>query len=360
MARYAVLLVVIFAMGFALGLVVPALGGSPDVSPDALPATTPVALEQARPIAVSNPQAEIPAGLGEEERRTIEIFRRASESVVAIRSIAFRRTIFSFDPMRMEQGAGTGFIWDEQGHVVTNYHVVRGGQEFIVTLADQSEWEARPVGGAPDKDLAVLKIDAPVDKLKPIHVGRSDNLVVGQRVLALGNPFGLDQTLTVGVVSALGRQIESQEQGRTINDVIQTDAAINPGNSGGPLLDSSGRLIGVNTAIVSPSRASAGIGFAIPADDVVRLVPELIEFGRPVRAGIGIRLLPRNVRHPVIEGVPIGEVVPETPADRAGLEGAHLNRRGRIVFGDVIVGIDGEPVANYNDLRDQMGTQEGR
>jgi S1-C subfamily serine protease len=217
-------------------------------------------------------------------------------------------------------------------------------------LADQSTHEAELVGVAPDKDLAVLKIDAPADKLIPLPIGSSEDLAVGQRVLAIGNPFGLDQTLTVGVVSALGRELRSPS-GRTIRDVVQTDAAINPGNSGGPLLNSGGGLIGVNSAIYSPSGASAGIGFAVPVDTVSRLVPEILEFGRPIRPGIGVALLPDSLlRRMGVDGVAIQSVDRRGPAARAGLEGIQTDGRGRRYLGDVIMAVNGQPVRNLDGL----------
>lgn len=191
--------------------------------------------------------------------------------------------------MQIPEGTGSGFIWDHAGNIVTNFHVIQNADAAQVTLSDQSSWKARLVGGAPDKDLALLRIDAPADRLRPIPIGSSKDLQVGQKVFAIGNPFGLDQTLTTGVISALGREIESLTR-RPIQGVIQTDAAINPGNSGGPLLDSAGRLIGVNTQIYSPSGAFAGIGFAIPVDTVNRFVPELIRYGRVIRPGIGVQV----------------------------------------------------------------------
>jgi S1-C subfamily serine protease len=218
-------------------------------------------------------------GLFEDEKRTIGIFRQASPSAVHITTLAVRRDRLTRNLSRIPQGTGSGFIWDREGRVVTNYHVIQGADAADVTLADQSVWKARLVGGFPDKDLAVLVIDTPKERLRPVPLGTSHDLEVGQSVFAIGNPFGLDQTLTTGIISALGREIESAN-GQTIGDVIQTDAAINPGNSGGPLLDSAGRLIGVNTAIQSPSGASAGIGFAIPVDEVNRVVPQLIRDGK--------------------------------------------------------------------------------
>jgi S1-C subfamily serine protease len=270
---------------------------------------------------------------------------------VFVASIALRRDIFSLDIHQIPRGAGSGFVWDRQGHIVTNFHVIQEGDRFAVTLADQSEWEAKIVGLAPEKDLAVVRIEAPADKLVPLGRGTSENLVVGQRVLAVGNPFGLDHSLTVGVLSALGRELRSPA-GRRIRDVIQTDAAINPGNSGGPLLDSSGRLIGINTAIFSPSGAFAGIGFAVPADTVSRLVPQLIARGRAVQPGIGVALVPdRYNRQLGIQGAAIAEVSPDGPAGRAGLQGVQMRAR-RAVLGDVIVAVDGKPIRGEDDLRD--------
>jgi S1-C subfamily serine protease len=243
-------------------------------------------------------------------------------------------------------------VWDRDGHVVTNFHVVQQADALAVTLADQSEWEGKVVGAAPDKDLAVLRIRAPREKLTPLAPGTSRALLVGQHVYAVGNPFGLDHSLTTGVVSALGRELRSPS-GRRIRDVIQTDAAINPGNSGGPLLDSSGRLIGVNTAILSPSGASVGIGFAVPVDTVTRLVPQLIARGRAIQAGIGATFIPERFNAALgVDGVAIAEVLPDGPAARAGLAGAQMTRSRRVVLGDRILAVDGKTVKNEDDLRD--------
>jgi S1-C subfamily serine protease len=257
--------------------------------------------------------------LSTEETRTIRIFREAGPSVVHVTSISVRRDFFTFNLFEIPQGTGTGFIWDREGRVVTNYHVIRGGQTAHVTLADQTSWRAELVGVAPHKDLAVLHIDAPTESLKPIPLGVSDDLAVGQHVYAIGNPFGLDQTLTTGVISGLGREIQSVT-GRPIQGVIQTDAAINPGNSGGPLLDSAGRLIGINTAIYSPSGAYAGVGFAVPVGTVRRIVPQLIRHGRVIQPGLGVRIADDAwAARFEIEGVVIIGVVQGGAADRAGL-----------------------------------------
>ncbi len=301
--------------------------------------------------AAAPPDPGVAAGdLGSEETRNIGIFRRATSSVVFITSLALRRDFFSLDVLQIPRGNGTGFVWDRDGHVVTNFHVIEGGDRFSVTLADQSTWDAVPAGVAPDKDLAVLKLEAPADKLAPLPLGRSADLAVGQTVLALGNPFGLDHSLTVGVVSALGRELTSPN-GRSIRDVIQTDAAINPGNSGGPLLDSRGRVVGVNSAIFSPSGAFAGIGFAVPVDTVRALVPQLIAHGRPIQAGIGVSILPdRYAERLELKGVIVRDVTPRGPADRAGLQGLEQDRNGRPVLGDIIVGVNGQSVENSDDL----------
>jgi len=306
----------------------------------------------------ATPRAVLPRGdLAEFEKTTIEIYRNASPSVVHVANVALRRNRYTLDVMAIPQGTGSGFVWDEKGFVVTNDHVVRGGDRFEVTLEDGSTWPGVLVGADPDKDIAVLKLDgAPATKLKPVAVGTSGDLVVGQSVFAIGNPFGLDQTLTTGVISGLGRAIQSPS-GRRIDGVIQTDAAVNPGNSGGPLLDSAGRLIGMNTAIVSPSGGSAGIGFAVPVDTVNRTVPRLISGAPAIRAGFGITLLPDRYksRLGVAAGVPVLEVFPDSVAAKAGFRPLQQDARmGRTLLGDVIVGIDGKPVKDQDDLFDLM------
>ncbi len=289
--------------------------------------------------------------LGDAEQRTVDTFRKASPAVVYITRLSVRSDLFRRDVMTIPQGAGSGFVWDKQGHVVTNYHVIAGGDAARVTLADGSVFKAKMVGAAPDKDLAVLSIDASESKLHPVPVGSSTDLAVGQSVLAIGNPFGLDQTLSTGVISALGREIKSMT-GRPITGMIQTDAAINPGNSGGPLLDSSGRLIGINTAIYSPSGASAGIGFAVPVDTVNRIVSQLIAHGRVIRPGLGIQIAEESLNRRIgLQGVLILGVIADSPADRVGLRPTQRDRRsGAIILGDVIVAVDGEPVKEPTDL----------
>jgi S1-C subfamily serine protease len=291
--------------------------------------------------------------LAEDEKNTIELFEAASPSVVYITSIELRRSLFNLNVYEIPQGTGSGFVWDREGRVVTNYHVIEDASRVEVTLADHSQWKGRLVGAAPDKDLAVLQISAPPETLRPIMVGESHNLLVGQKVFAIGNPFGLDQTITAGIVSALGREIRAVT-GRTIQGVIQTDAAINPGNSGGPLLDSAGRLIGVNTAIYSPSGASSGVGFAVPADVVNRVVPELIRYGKVIRPGLGVTLANERLAARLgIQGVLVLKVEPGSAAEAAGLrETSRVG--GGIVLGDVIEGVNNGTVASYDDLQNEL------
>jgi S1-C subfamily serine protease len=270
--------------------------------------------------------------------------------VVYITSLALKRDIFSLNLFEIPQGTGSGFVWDQDGHIITNFHVIQEASGARVTLADHSVWDAQLVGTAPDQDLAVLYISAPKHQLQPITVGTSDDLQVGQKVFAIGNPFGLDQTLTTGIISALGREINAVT-GRTISGVIQTDAAINPGNSGGPLLDSAGRLIGVNTAIYSPSGASTGIGFAVPVDTVNRVVPQLIRHGRVIRPGLGVRIADdATARRLGLQGVLIIQTEKGSAADTAGLRGTRRDSEGRLLLGDVIVSINADPITASGDL----------
>jgi S1-C subfamily serine protease len=301
----------------------------------------------------AEPSPPATRSLAPDERNTIAIYQRVSPSVVSVANKALIRSSGWFGSQLYEipQGAGSGFVWDRQGHIISNYHVVHEADAITVTFADGATFDARLVGIAPDYDLAVLRIDAPVERLQPVAAGESRDLQVGQSVLAIGNPFGLDTTLTVGIVSALGRTITSMTE-RKIHDVIQTDAAINPGNSGGPLLNSSGRLIGINTAILSPSGAYAGVGFAVPVDTVARVVPQLIAKGRISRAGLGVQFLPDHVmRQAGVSGVALYEVYAGTPAANAGLTGVERTRRGALVLGDVIVAVDQKPVKELEDLR---------
>jgi S1-C subfamily serine protease len=312
--------------------------------------------------APASPRAAAPApSLDEDERENIRLFETAAPSVAFITTRVVEMDFWTRNVFEVPKGTGSGFLWDDRGHVVTNFHVVqdaaRRGGSAQVTLGDD-DFDATLVGYADDQDLAVLRISAPRRKLVPIRIGTSRDLRVGQHVYAIGNPFGLDHTLTTGIVSALGRTIEAVS-GSTIFDVIQTDAAINPGNSGGPLLDSAGRLIGVNTAIYSPSGASAGIGFAVPVDTVSRIVPELINHGRVIRPVLGVglddQLSAAVTRRLGIDGVLIRNVAPGGGAAEAGLRGTQRGRRS-IVPGDIIQKIDGKEVGSVGDLLGRLGS----
>lgn len=286
-----------------------------------------------------------------DELTTVNLFRENTPSVVYITNLAVRQDAFTLDVLEVPQGSGSGFIWDGKGHIVTNYHVIRGASDLRVTLGDQSVYEAKVIGYDQDKDVAVLGIDAPKDKLRPVPVGSSRDLLVGQKVYAIGNPFGLDHTLTTGVISGLGREINSAATGRPILDVIQTDAAINPGNSGGPLLDSSGFLIGINTAIYSPSGASAGVGFSIPVDTVSGIVDQLVKYGKITRPILGIRFAPdQSVEQLGFTGVLVLDAAPDGPAGKAGLRPTKRDAYGRLILGDIITTVNGQKVNNGSDL----------
>ncbi|HMV53050.1 MAG TPA: trypsin-like peptidase domain-containing protein [Rhodocyclaceae bacterium] len=282
-----------------------------------------------------------------EENATVDTFRRVSPSVVYITTLDRVINPFTMNVREVPRGTGSGFVWDELGHIVTNYHVIAGARGAQVRLSDQRGFDAELVGASPENDLAVLRVKVPEKRPAPIPLGSSRDLLVGQRVLAIGNPFGFDHTLTTGVISALDRTIEGEDE-RPVSHLIQIDAAINPGNSGGPLLDSAGRLIGVNTAIFSPSGASAGIGFAVPADTVNRVVPEIIAFGHYRRPTLGINVIDRVsevvTQQLGVKGALIVEVEPKTPAAEAGIRPARQLRDGSIVPGDIVQRIDGEAV----------------
>jgi S1-C subfamily serine protease len=297
--------------------------------------------------------------LAEDEKSTIELFKAASPSVVYITTLNRAIDLRTRDVREIPAGTGSGYVWDNAGHVVTNFHVVRGvapGGSIRVTLASHDTYPATLIGLAPDQDTAVLKINAPPASLPPLRLGTSHDLQVGQKVFAIGDPFGLDQTLTTGVISALGRTLESPSH-QPIDEVIQTDAAINPGNSGGPLLDSAGRLIGMNTAIASPSGSNAGIGFAIPVDTVKRTVEDLIAHGQVSRPTIGVSVDDRinailKQRFGVTaDGVFVIGVQPGGPAEAAGIRPTVRTRIGQIVPGDLIQAVDGKPVHNADEYQ---------
>ncbi|MBF0371358.1 MAG: trypsin-like peptidase domain-containing protein [Magnetococcales bacterium] len=295
--------------------------------------------------------------LAADEKNTIDLFKATKPSVVYITTIRHVRDFWTRNIMRVPKGTGSGFIWDQFGHVVTNYHVLEKAQEARVTLADQKSYPAVLVGASREHDLAVLRIDTGFEPPVPVSIGTSKDLQVGQKVFAIGNPFGLDHTLTTGVISALDRSIDN-DAGGTIDHLIQTDAAINPGNSGGPLLDSAGRLIGVNTAIYSPSGAYAGIGFAVPVDTVNRVVPVLIAKGRYQRPSLGVTANDEVSRRILsefdVDGVLVLDVTSGSAAERAGLRATRIRYR-EIILGDVILTVDGKPVATVEDLQKRMG-----
>ena len=302
--------------------------------------------------AATTPRAVTPRGdLAADEKSTIALFERTRDSVVFISTSAIVQDFWSRNVMSVPRGTGSGFIWDDAGHVVTNYHVIEGASEATVKLADGSEYKCNLVGASQAHDIAVLKIGSGYKRPPPVPLGSSHDLKVGQKVFAIGNPFGLDWTLTSGIVSALNRSLPG-ERGSLVEHLIQTDAAINPGNSGGPLLDSAGRLIGINTAIYSPSGTSAGIGFAVPVDTVNRVVPQLIRLGKYVRPSLGLRMdedlnsrlvNALGVRGVVVLRAPAGKLVP-------GLQESTLSRQGEIFLGDVITAVNGKPVESVREL----------
>ena len=337
------------------------------IAPTPTPTSTPI--PTATPVPPAD-ESSLLAGMVQLEEEIIQVYERFGVGVVNItsRSVAydfFRRPV-------PQEGSGSGIVYDTDGHVITNYHVIQGASELFVTLADETTVPAKVVGTDASNDLAVLRIEVSPGLLNPVPLGESESLRVGQFVVAIGNPFGFERTLTVGVVSALGRVIESPDE-RFIGEIIQTDAAINPGNSGGPLLDLQGRVIGVNTAIFSPSRASAGIGFAVPVDTVRRVVPELIERGYyphpwlgvqyiwDVTSETGLMLEELGMDVPVDEGVLIVETAQGGPAGQAGLRGGDQRMRsGRVVLligGDILTAIDGEPITDSQELLRYLDTQ---
>jgi S1-C subfamily serine protease len=311
---------------------------------------------QPRATAPATPRPVTERGaLASSEASTIALFERTAPSVVFITTLTHvpaRRNFFGLtsEVRKVPQGSGSGFIWDDDGHIVTNYHVIAQAESAVIRTADGIEYAAELIGTAPDQDLAVLRIDAPIGTLTPLSLGTSNDLKVGQSTYAIGNPFGLDHTLTTGVISALDREMQSIS-GRTIFGVIQTDAAINPGNSGGPLMDSSGRLIGVNSAIESPSGAYAGIGFAVPVDTVNRIVPQLIRTGRAPRPGLGVQLArPHLAAQLGLKGAIILGVMSQTAAAAAGLQPMYRDAQGRLQVGDVIISLDAQPIESGADL----------
>lgn len=292
------------------------------------------------------------AALTQTENSVIHVFEQNQQSVVYITNLAYRRDAFTMNQLEIPQGAGSGIVWDNNGHVVTNFHVVRGSSDLMVKLSETEETEAKIVGVDEDKDIAVLQLSEPLKHAKPVTLSTaSRRLKVGQSTYAIGNPFGLDHTLTTGVISGLGREIASGATGRPILDVIQTDCSINPGNSGGPLLDSDGHVIGINTAIFSSTGMNAGVGFAINIDDVKNSVEQILEKGYVSKPLIGISFAPDPAVDQLgISGVLVLSAKSGSPAEAAGIKGTERDEYGRLVLGDIITGVDGVQVKQSSDL----------
>jgi len=287
----------------------------------------------------------------EDEKNTIDIVKRTKSSVVFVTNIGLVRDWF-FNEEKAQRGSGSGFVWDDKGHIVTNFHVIEDGIEYTVTLPNQEQRQAKLVGKEESKDIAVLRIMGDLGGINPPKVGISETLQVGQKVIAVGNPFGFDHTVTTGIVSALGRSIPGAG-GVTIRDMIQTDASINPGNSGGPLFNSAGDLIGMNTMIISPSGASSGVGFAVPVDTIAKIVPEIIRYGKVTWPALPVTILPDDYARRLrvnVEGAVVLEVPEGGEGARSGLQGIGRDRRGYYVLGDVITAVDEKAVKSYDDL----------
>jgi S1-C subfamily serine protease len=344
------------------------LTGLSALKPIAASAIVPLTATTALPVATPIPDETQAANAL--ETQVIAVYEAVSPAVVNLTNRSYAYDMF----MRAvpQEGSGSGFVYDPEGHIVTNYHVVENAEELLATLANGQVYKAEIVGTDPTNDLAVIRIDAGANLPEPVALGDSDELRVGQFVLAIGNPFGLEQTLTTGVVSALGRVIESPEDSRFIGEAIQTDAAINPGNSGGPLLDLKGHVIGVNSQIISPSGASSGIGFAVSANTVRRVVPELISRGHYPHPWLGTQMLPltpstakafrdAGMNVPVDAGLLVIEAVEGASADEAGIRGgSRVVRIGRYQIpldGDIIIAIDGEPVNDFQELTVYLETE---
>lgn len=317
---------------------------------DQVVGTNPEGVTYSEPVQEQEQEVFMP-NLHDSEKALIKLFENTSPAVVFINTSAYRRDYFSRNIMEVPQGSGSGFVWDKEGHIVTNWHVIDGAKKIEVTFVGGETFEAELVGEAPTKDLALLKIKELDKKVEPLTLGKSAALKVGQSTIAIGNPFGLDHTLTTGVISALGREINSPSSFGEIKipDIIQTDAAINPGNSGGPLLDSSGRLIGVNTAIISPSGGYSGIGFSIPVDLLKWVIPELKKYGRIQRPTLGITMIQEKFNPENVQGVIVNQVLEDGAAARAGIIPSSLIRNS-ISWGDRIIGLGDYEINNRSDL----------
>ncbi len=297
------------------------------------------------------PRTVTPRGdLTDEEKSNIALFKESLPSVVHINTSVLKRQGYNFNVTKIPKGTGSGFVWDHLGHIVTNNHVIEGANVAVVVMSDQSSWSASLVGNDPGNDVAVLHIDAAASQLRPVPIGESNNLQIGQRVYAIGNPFGLNGSLTTGIVSGLGRELEAKN-GEVLSGLIQTDAAINPGNSGGPLLDSAGRLIGMNAAILSPSGAFAGVGFAIPVDKVKLVVESILSKKSVSWSKTGIKEAPDQwAKAKGVNGVWVMSVAPGSPAHKAGLQSTTNDKEDGCCLGDVIVAVNGNPVHSVKEL----------
>jgi S1-C subfamily serine protease len=329
----------------------PSRGQPASVTNGALPQSPPQPGSAQTAISTSQIRRPSPKALTEDEQNTIDIVKKTRNSVVFITNMQYVQDFFFTSDQPVARGSGSGFVWDDQGHIVTNFHVIEDGVKFMVSLSNQKQVEAKLIGREPAKDIAVLQLQERVPDLLPVRIGTSEDLEVGQKVIAIGNPFGFDHTVTKGIVSALGRNMPGAG-GVTIRDMIQTDASINPGNSGGPLLDSSGELVGMNTMIISPSGTSSGVGFAVPVDMIKKIVPQIIQFGKVTRPGIGglTFLKDQYARRTDIEGAVILDVPRGGPAYELGLRGLGRDSFGRLYVRDVIKAIDGTKVKSYDDL----------
>jgi S1-C subfamily serine protease len=329
----------------------PSRGQPASVTDGALPPSPPQPGQAQPAMSSSQTRRPSPKALTEDEQNTIDIVKKTRNSVVFITNMQYVQDFFFTSDQPVARGSGSGFVWDDQGHIVTNFHVIEDGVKFMVSLSNQKQVEAKLIGREPTKDIAVLQLQERVPDLQPVQIGASKDLQVGQKVIAIGNPFGFDHTVTKGIVSALGRNMPGAG-GVTIRDMIQTDASINPGNSGGPLLDSSGELVGMNTMIISPSGTSSGVGFAVPVDLIKKIVPQIIQFGKVTRPGIGgITFVPDEYASRAgIEGAIIRDVPRDSQAYELGLRGLGRDSFGRLYIRDVIVAIDGTKVKSYDDF----------
>jgi len=364
LTHWIVVMVALLLTGCNIDLLIPPAASTNPASQAAAVTATPIV----NPAPTANPNLIAlvdAAGLDFAEKRVIDVYRQVSPAVVSITTQVLRRNFF-FEAVPAE-GAGSGFVLDKEGHILTNYHVIQGARQIEVTFLDETTVPAQVIGADPGNDISVLQVDVSPDLLQPVEFGQSANLQVGQRAIAIGNPFGqFGGTLTTGVISALGRTMQSPD-GREVSGIIQTDAAINRGNSGGPLLDSAGRLIGINTAIFSPSGTNVGVGFAVPVDTIQRVLPDLLTLGRYRHPWLGIRYAYRltssladALNLPVKQGLLLVELSESGPLTQQGVRGAQqetvLGNQRLFIGGDILTAVDGEPVISIEELRTYLET----